>query len=294
MATGDLKRLIAQLKADLTLFEPDHLRKRIEALDELDAYFGDTASAAHEVEVLASARAIQTRLEAANAAIYQAIRSEVQRGGGSRQQGPLPDTFLRWIEICGKRKETSPRGLGYDCLDELISGVFQLREPVGAPVQPGPEEVFYQPTPVRHILRLIKVSGLSEADFLVDLGSGLGHVPLLTSILTGARSLGIESDAAYVASARECADSLGLGRVTFVQQDARDADLGAGTVFYLYTPFTGTLLQTMLGRLRDESAMRAIRVCTFGPCTLVAARETWLTACETPATDRVACFLANV
>lgn len=294
MVTGDLNRLIAQLETDSSLLEPDQLRKRIEILDELDAYFGDSDSAAvAETELVERARAIQTRLEAAVSAIYHAIRSEVQRRSGVLQQGARPETLLRWIEICSDRNEMPPRGLGYDCLDELISGVLQLREPGGALVRLGPEEVFYQPTPVRHILRLIEVSGLSDSDVLVDLGSGLGHVPLLASILTGARSIGIESEAGYVASARECVDSLGLSRITFVQQDARDADLGAGTVFYLYTPFTGTLLQTVLGRLREESAKRAIRVCTFGPCTLVAAREKWMTASETPAVDRVVCFRAS-
>ncbi len=288
MVTGDLNRLIAQLEGDSSLFEPDQLRKRIEVLDELDGYFGDAGpAAAAKSNLFERTRAIQTRLEAMNAAIYLGIRSEVQQGARS-------DQLLRWMEICSDRKETPPRGLGYDCLDELISGVFQLQEPGGAPIHPGPEEVFYQPTPVRHILRLIEVIGLKKADVLVDLGSGLGHVPLLTSILTGARSIGIEAEAAYVASARECADSLGLSRVTFVQQDARGADLGTGSVFYLYTPFTGALLQMILGRLRIESEKRAIRVCTFGPCTLVAASETWMTACETPGADRVVCFRAGL
>lgn len=283
MVTSDLNRLIVQLVADSSLFESDRLRKRIEVLDQLDAYFDDADSAAVETDLFERARAIRTRLEAVNAAIYAAILCEVRKGA-------RPDELLRWVSLCGDSKETAPRGLGYDCLDELISGVLQLREPGAAPVRPGPEEVFYQPTPVRHILRLIEVSSLSDSDVLVDLGSGLGHVPLLASILTGARSIGIEAEAAYVASARECAARLGLSRVTFVQRDARDADLGTGTVFYLYTPFTGALLQTVLSRLRTESTNRAIRVCTFGPCTLVAARETWMTAYETPAADRVVCF----
>jgi hypothetical protein len=51
-------------------------------------------------------------------------------------------------------------------------------------------------TPVRHILRLIAAGALSEADVFVDLGSGLGHVPLLASRLTGVRSFGIEVEAA--------------------------------------------------------------------------------------------------
>jgi hypothetical protein len=39
----------------------------------------------------------------------------------------------------------------------------------------------YQPTPVRHILHLIAAAMVAEDDVFVDLGSGLGHVPLLVS-----------------------------------------------------------------------------------------------------------------
>ena len=142
MVTGDLNRLIAQLEADSSLLEPDQLRKRIEILDELDACFGHSDSTAvAETELVERARAIQTRLEAADSAIYHAIRSEVQRRSGVLQQGARPETLLRWIEICSDRNEMPPRGLGYDCLDELISGVLQLREPGGALVRLGPRGV---------------------------------------------------------------------------------------------------------------------------------------------------------
>ncbi len=285
----DLNRLIAELEADLSLFEPGRLRKRIEVLDELDAYFGDAGSegATARADLYQRARAMRTRLEGVNAAIYVGIRSEVQRGA-------RPKALLRWIEICRNQEEMPPTGLGYDDLDELISGVLQLREPESAPAQPEPEGVFYQPTPVRHILHLLEVSGLKGGDVLIDLGSGLGHVPLLASILTGVPSIGIEAEAAYVASAAECANRLGLSAVTFVQQDARDADLSTGTVFYLYTPFTGALLRSVLDRLQRESVSRDIRVCTLGPCTLVVAREPWLSECaSSPNIDQIACFLSS-
>jgi hypothetical protein len=286
-----LHRRIGEWEADSSLLEPNRLRERIEVLDELDALFGDADArgAAAGTDLSLRVGVLRGRLEAVNASIYEEIRGEVQ-------QGERPDALRRWMEICRDRAGTAPAGLepdrlGYDCLDELISGVLGLREPGSAPDLPGPEEVFYQPTPVRHILHLIAVSGLSERDVLIDLGSGLGHVPLLASILTGARCMGIEAKAAYVACARECADCLGLSRVSFVCQDAREADLSAGTVFYLYTPFTGGLLRKVLGRLEKESAKRAIRVCTFGPCTVEVAREPWLHLVgETPETDRIGCF----
>src|SRR5258708_13773518 len=114
--------------------------------------------------------------------------------------------------------ETAP-GLGYDHRDEVVSGVLQLREPSEPRLHPVPEMVFYQPTPVRHILHLITASALSKSDVFVDLGSGLGHVALLTSILTGARSFGIEVGAAYGASAHECAQNLPHSRPRFICDD---------------------------------------------------------------------------
>jgi hypothetical protein len=148
----------------------------------------------------------------------------------------------------------------------------------------------YQPTPVRHILHLISASALSEDDLFVDLGSGLGHVPLLVSILTGIPSLGIEVQPAYVASARECAQSLRLGRIRFFPQDAQAADLSSGTVFYLYSPFTGSILTDVLKTLRTESTRRPIKICSLGPCTSTVANQTWLKTSASPDSQRITVF----
>jgi hypothetical protein len=150
--------------------------------------------------------------------------------------------------------------------------------------------VFYQPTPVRHILHLIAATGLAEDDVFVDLGSGLGHVPLLVSMVTGAQSLGIEVQAAYVASARECAQRLHLSRVRFIPQDAREADLSSGTVFYLYSPFNGSILTDVLSALRMESTRRSIKICSLGPCTRTVANETWLKASALRDAGRITVF----
>jgi predicted RNA methylase len=152
--------------------------------------------------------------------------------------------------------------------------------------------VFYQPTPARHIFALM--AAISANEVLVDLGSGLGHVPLLVSACTGARCIGIELDPGRVASSRQCAEKLNLDRVSFLEQDAREADLSAGAIFYLYTPFTGSILRTVLNSLRNEAAARPIKVCTFGPCTRTVANEPWLQAKKTPPeTDRIEVFLSR-
>jgi hypothetical protein len=260
MLTKNLQELITQLEADLFLFAPDQVRRRIDALDELDAHLGENGPDE-------SVRVLRARIEEANFELYESVRSEIWRVGRA-------DALLRLLSDAG---DPAP-GLSYDYMDELVSGVLQLREPDGAGVHPGHEMVFYQPTPVRHILQMIRVSGLGADDVLVDLGSGLGHVALLATMLTGCVSHGIEVEGAYVACARGCAESLGVSRVKFVHEDARIADLSAGTVFHLYTPFTGTLLANVLERLRNKSVSRPIRICTLGPCAAVVAEAPWLVA----------------
>ena len=288
-----LQRLVEQLDNDTSLLEPDQLRQRFEALDLLDAYFPDTHQPVSDAgpnaaELYRRARAIYARLEAVNCELYQAIRDEIQRGD-------RPDTLLRWARSSAEIEDVAGlvNGVGYDYydyLDELISGVFQFEEPSAGPIQREPEMVAYQPTPARHIFSLIGLTALTAADVLVDLGSGLGHVPLLVSICTGARSIGIELEAAYVERARQCAQRLNLNRVMFIRQDARAADFAVGTVFYLYTPFTGSILSDVLNHLRREAAQRQIRICTYGPCASVVAEEPWLEAAATPDTHRITLF----
>jgi hypothetical protein len=309
MRTADLNELVAQLEADASLFEPDALRTRIEALDLLDAY----AAGGGPQEMRAGA--LRTRLEAANAAVYNSICDDIRKGirktgrdwmeGGATEDARWGDAswgnaLAAWIERCADpaqsdqaqsdQARSGPTGSGYDWLDELIGGMLKLREPESADVRPGFEMVFYQPTPARHILQMLRLCALSAGDVLVDLGSGLGHVPILAALLTRARCVGIELEPTYIATARACACSLGLSRAEFQQQDARAADISTGTVFYLYTPFTGSILESVLRRLQQESRQRVLRICTFGPCTLTVAREPWLTAHATPEADRITLF----
>jgi len=291
MIPEKLRRDLAALEGDSTLFEREQMRRRIEVLDALEAHLGDAGAEAsgsppEMARVLNGVLALRRRLEEANAPIFQTIRREIQQGNGA-------ETLLRWIDSCRDSGEMPAPGLGYDALDELVAGILRVREPGCAPAAPAPEQVFYQPTPVRHVLQLIRLSGLREDDVLIDLGSGLGHVCMLASILTRVRATGIEVEAAYVASARACAESLGLSRVNFVAQDAREADLSAGTVFWLYTPFSGSILKKVLQRLEHESTRRPLRICSLGPCTRTLAEQAWLRANTACAIDRVTGFMSR-
>jgi hypothetical protein len=275
-----LVSLIGELEQDRSLHEPRHLRQRIEALDDLDVYLSDgltIGTALHH-----RARAIYAELESVNFRFYEAIRRDIQRGAGRAR-------LLEWTpDGNGAANLTNSRG--YDYLDELISGVLQFEEPSAGVVQLEREMVPYQPTPARHIFDLIGRTALTERDFLIDLGSGLGHVTLMASICTSANCTGIELEPSYVDCARKSARSLNLNNVSFVQGDARAAGLSDGTVFYLYTPFIGTILRVVLNSLRQEADRREIRICTFGPCARVVAEEQWLSVVGALETDRIAIF----
>src|SRR6185437_3523491 len=120
--TSEPDNFIAQCKADSSLFEPGALRRRIEILDALDAI------RISDIEQVRARRYLRAKLETANAAIYDSIRDQIR-------QGDHPSQLLHWIDRCSGN-ENSPRpGLGYDALDELISGVLEARDPDIAPLR---------------------------------------------------------------------------------------------------------------------------------------------------------------
>jgi hypothetical protein len=283
----DLNAFPVGLETDSSLSKREELQARLVALDDLDRRFGGSEAFTNPTnsQNYRRAQALRLRLEAANKELYQSFRSDITRGA-------FPHRLLQWIQgSASQNRSVSPApGLGFDWRDELVSGIFQFREPSEPHLQGSPEMVPYQPTPVRHILDLIAANVLSKGDILVDLGSGLGHVPLLVSLLTGIRSVGIEVQAVYVDSAQECAQSLHLSRVRFVAKDARAADLSDGTLFYLYSPFNGSILTDVLSALRRESRRKAIKICSLGPCTSTVANEPWLKASTLLDMERITVF----
>ncbi|WP_243042162.1 methyltransferase domain-containing protein [Dyella sedimenti] len=272
-----LHALVARLEQDPTPLQPARLRERVGAMDRLEDLLDATAASPGLAPLRERASARLAALGEVQRRLGQAVRLAIMHGAGAHAlRGWSPDD------------EGDP--LAYDHLDALVADVLALRDPCAEGTAPDAEMVFYQPTPARHVLDLIARAAIGPGDVLVDLGSGLGHVPLLVSACTGARCLGIEREAAYVESAQRCAQALGLERVRFIAQDAREADLSTGTLFYLYTPFTGRLLRQVLDRLAREAAHRPIRLATLGPCSESVAAEPWLRPRGERRPDRVQVF----
>ncbi|QWP76238.1 class I SAM-dependent methyltransferase [Lysobacter sp. K5869] len=276
-----LRSLLDELDADAQWRHPRRWRERAQLQDRIERL--SLRLGADDAALRERAEAAQARLDAADAESAHALRARIRAGEGAQ-------VLREW------RSESPPQadGEGYDPFDAMLAAVLDLAEPQGEIAAPAPQTVFYQPTPARHLLDLLARLGLRADDVLIDLGSGLGHVPLLAAACTPARCIGIEHEAAYVASANDCARALGLARAEFAHADARTADLSAGTVFYLYTPFTGDLLAQVLERLRALSARRPLRIASLGPCTPALAAQPWLRARDAECVaDRIAVFDAG-
>jgi predicted RNA methylase len=300
-----LARLLEKLEEDDSLDRAGRLHERLDAVDHLEAYSfldpeaGADSESRHDVRrdaetiesleqertLRARTMAMVRRLEAANGACYETLRRAIRQGEGAER--------LHELVAHAPAAAAMVDGDRYDHLDALVSGILQFAEPDAEIAEIEAEMVFYQPTPARHIFDLFARTALTKHDVLVDLGSGLGHVPLLAAICTPARSIGVEREAAYVECARSTVLALNLARATFVRQDARDADLSTGTVFYLYTPFSGAILRHVLDALRRQAVARSIRVCTYGPCTSVVAAEEWLEAIGDVDNGRIAIFRSH-
>ena len=274
-----LERDLAALERDFTLHSSDNLAARFEALKTLD-FLGEAyqIQAGHRFAAsgLRRVRALQGVLGARNQAFFRRLRSGIRTG--TVTQGQL----RRLLESNSRyrRGDGACMHWGAEAADALAAGLL------GSDCPPQPwdggdsEMIHYESTPVSATLELVDRVPLSCGDRFVDIGSGLGQVVLLVHLLTGVAAVGLEVVPAYVEQARGEAESLGIDGVSFSEGDARGADLCGGTVYFLFSPFKGQMLQTVLNRLRQEARARRLTVCSFGPCTEQIAGESWLTLQE--------------
>jgi len=184
MATGTvldgLRDWIDDANRALSAAAPDALRQRVELLERLESLLDPAPDAA--ASLLGEATAARSKLEGANEAAYDALRSAIRQGDG----GPMLLQSLARSRLASGTNDHD----GYDYLDEIVAGLLQFDEPGPTSVEPTAEMVFYQPTPARHILDLFDRTAPTDRDVLIDLGSGLGHVALMTAICHMYQALG--------------------------------------------------------------------------------------------------------
>jgi hypothetical protein len=101
---------------------------------------------------------------------------------------------------------------------------------------------------------------------------------MLANLVSGVQAKGIEISTVLHQHACDFANKLNLSNVNFLNADVRAADYSDGTVFFMYTPFTGDIFRSVLDRLHEQAKARPIRICSYGPNTTSIAYETWLQA----------------
>jgi|SRR5882724_3669140 len=270
------------------VYEEKNFEKRTEAIDfigfQVIDRIGDllrnAAQADELIQLRSRAEELRSELEEIDSKLFQKLQAKILVGECTGKQfkamigeyvDPDPGDPGLYSDHDGCREET-----GYDNLDVFINGLtlFSAMPEQTRDLEPG--MVYYQKTPARIVFELIERLQFMEEDVFFDLGSGLGQVAILVNLLTGIRARGVEFEPGFCDYARECAAALNLSHVTFINVDARKADFSEGTVFFMFTPFRGEILQEVLGILKKESLQRKIKIITYGPCTTQVASESWL------------------
>ncbi|HEX5611421.1 MAG TPA: methyltransferase domain-containing protein, partial [Burkholderiales bacterium] len=112
------------------------------------------------------------------------------------------------------------------------------------PINAGP----YVPSPQSVVTDMLKLAGVSEKDFVIDLGSGDGRIVLTAAKVFGARGFGVEIQEKLVQLSNEAARREGIAdRVKFLTQDLFKTDISQATVLTMYLlPNTVNLLKDKL------------------------------------------------
>lgn len=219
------------------------------------------------------AEKLKSELEAIDIKLFQKLRANIRAGKYTGNQ--FKGLINAYTGFNLKDKEHQQEA-GYDNLDIFINGIFPVQAMPEQTKELEPEMVFYQKTPARIVFELVDKCNFTKEDVFFDLGSGLGQVAILVNLLTGITVKGVEFEPAFFDYAKDCAIELNLSNVEFVNVDARKADYSGGTIFFMYTPFTGEILNEVLEHLRKESLLRKIKIITYGPCTPLVATQNWL------------------
>eukprot|EP01065_Artemidia_motanka_P021382 TRINITY_DN25562_c0_g1_i1.p1 TRINITY_DN25562_c0_g1~~TRINITY_DN25562_c0_g1_i1.p1 ORF type:complete len:373 (+),score=43.53 TRINITY_DN25562_c0_g1_i1:60-1178(+) len=158
----------------------------------------------------------------------------------------LLDSVLERAWMSGARVVSSERRLpGVDWPARLANGTadefwflrglwLYAREHVG---WSGVDDhlCLYQPSRLDKIDSCLSHLHITSEDVLCDLGSGTGEALIYAARRYGCRCIGLELDEPLVAQAKEAAADAGVcGRIEWVCQDFRSADLSACTAVFLY------------------------------------------------------------
>ncbi len=120
----------------------------------------------------------------------------------------------------------------------------------------------YLPCAVSAVIAMVDAAVVSAEDVFVDVGAGVGRAAITVGLLTGATVVGVEVQRGLAARARTLASALPTLRMDVVVGDVADHidDVSAGTVFFLYCPFSGVRLEAFVDGLAGAAAHHPIRI----------------------------------
>lgn len=280
--------VIAEIQSDIEeiaenslLYEERNFDKRMEAIDfigfhvidQIEALLQTTLQQNELLLLKHRAEKVKAGLEEIDTNLFQGLQEKIRKARYTGKE--FKNLVKEYIDfnLASNEYQDEP---GYDNLDIFINSLFSFHAMPEQTKDLEPEMVFYQKTPARIVFELVEKANLTKEDIFFDLGSGLGQAAVLVNLLTGVTAKGVEFEPSFCDYARACAAELNLPNVTFINVDARKADYSEGTIFFMYTPFKGEMLQEVLAALRNESLLRKIKIITYGPCTSEVALQSWL------------------
>ncbi|MDB5063502.1 MAG: class SAM-dependent methyltransferase [Mucilaginibacter sp.] len=277
----EIQTYIEETEKNTLLYEEKNFDKRMEAIDfiefqvidHIEGLLRKTTQPDKLILLKYSIEKIKSQLEEININLFQKLQANIRiRRYTGKELKNLINEYVDFNLDYNEHQEE----IGYDNLDIFINGLSPLQTMPEQTKELEPEMVYYQKTPARVVFELVDKSHFMKEDVFFDLGSGLGQVAILVNLLTGITAKGVEFEPAFCNYARDCAAALNLRNVTFINTDARKADYSEGTIFFMFTPFKGEILQEVLEILRKESLLRKIKIITYGPCTAQVALQSWL------------------
>lgn len=105
-----------------------------------------------------------------------------------------------------------------------------------AQTEPTPRlDVPFVPTPQEVVDKMLELAKVQKTDFLIDLGSGDGRIPVTAAQKFGVRALGVDINPQRIKEANERAQTAGVTKlVEFRQQDLFQTDISQADVLTMY------------------------------------------------------------
>jgi len=281
MTISSIRSYIRAVEEDASLRKETNFDQRMEVIDfigfqvidQIGALLRHTDHPESLTLLKARAERLRCELEEIDCALFHKLRTTIRTKALTATE--FRDLIREYIDLSSDDPHDQAEP-GYDNLDIFINGLSLFQAMPEQTKILESDMVGYQKTPARIVFELVERFHFKQEDVFFDLGSGLGQVAILVNLLTGVAVKGIELEPAFCDYAGDCAADLNLSNVTFINVDARKADYSKGTLFFMYTPFRGEIMEEVLAALRKESLGRKIKIITYGPCTAQVALQSWL------------------